>query len=151
MQLTIRRDNKPIDLHISTITITPTDEHLISLFRCVVCGSPVSQYEGDVIKLYPIVEPTQDALVISRCSDCGCLYTFHTQLVSKPQPTKVILFVDNLRVENLFRCYICRQPLLKYTLNGVYDMVNNAVATLPYLLHCPGYECNASYRFIDVV
>jgi hypothetical protein len=151
MQFRLKRDNSIIELHINTVTLNPVYDGTVELFRCFVCGSAISQHQGEVSKIMPISEPTQEMLVIKKCPECGTLYTFHTQVKEKPRPTKVVLFVEPGRLENLFMCFICRQPLLRYTLHGIYDIPDNKAVETPFKLKCPRNDCPADYVFLDLV
>ena len=144
--------NKPIELQISTITISNVDNTNINLFRCTLCGGAVAQYQGHVVKIYPNLEPYYETLVIQQCHQCGARYTFQSQIRQKSKPTKIILKTDPLKSGvNTFFCFTCRQPILAYTLTQFADINKKKEVKLPYEMKCPTETCPASYRFTEVV
>jgi hypothetical protein len=149
MQLKLARTGESINLHISTISLVPTDA--VSLFRCVVCGTAISQYEGSVVKIYPFVEPDDAVLTINKCPGCGALYTFQSQNGTK-KDTKVVLFNDPyISNDNHFRCYLCRTDLLRFTYDKIVNLINLSLSELPFSLKCPTFDCPATFNFVDLV
>jgi len=147
MEITIARDDTKQDICLTTVSLSHNNQDKISLFRCISCGSSISQYGGTVIKIYPILEPCLDVLVINKCHDCGALYTFQTRQ-SHTHTTRVILFANPLFGLQTFRCYLCRKELLKYDTSHIVDLVNLKEITLPHSLIC---ECGSSYLFSDLL
>jgi uncharacterized protein with PIN domain len=147
MEITIARDDSKQEVCLTTISLSHDSKDKISLFRCISCGSSISQYGGTVVKIYPILEPCLDVLVINKCHDCGALYTFQTR-ISNSHTTKVILFANPLFGLQTFRCYTCRKELLKYDSKHIVDLVSLKEITLPHQLTC---DCGSSYLFSDLL
>ena len=151
MEVTLGHTHKVIDLRISTVAVSHTIDNLMMLFRCINCGSAISQYQGMVVKIYPFVEPSAKVLVVTKCPECGSLYTFQTQDFTAFRPAKIMLLASTLGNISTFRCHICRLPLLKFDADKVFDLVDNREIELPYALKCPTSGCSASYYFSEVV
>ena len=150
MEVTLGHTRNIVEMNISTIALSHTPENLVMLFRCVNCGTAISQYQGKVIKIYPIVEPSTSVLVVNKCPECGMLYTFQTQEVVKERPIKVIL-IGSKDVVKTFRCHVCRIPLLKFDSNHIFNLVEKVEVKLPYHLSCPSPDCHCNYYFPEMV
>ena len=149
MEVKLSRTGEKVELHISTITLVPNDT--MSLFRCVVCGSAISQYVGSVIKIYPFLEPAEGILTINKCPGCGALYNYQSQS-GKKIVTKVTLYKNPFIMSvDTFKCYNCRADLLKYNLDHIFDLFGMHEAFLPISIKCPTLDCPATYNFWDVV
>lgn len=149
MEVTLGHTHSTVELRISTVALSHTTDNLVMLFRCTNCGTAISQYQGAVVKIYPIVEPSSSVLVISRCPECGSLYTFQTQEHNLSVPTKVILYGSE--TQKNYRCYVCRLPLIRFTVDHVLDLINKKEVFLPYGLKCPTQGCSGNYYFSEMV
>jgi uncharacterized protein YlaI len=139
------KDNTKIDLQVNTISVAHNKN--ITLFRCPACGTGVAQIVGTVVKIYPMIEPSEEVLVISRCRDCGALYNFQTQ-VSTKRSIKVKLLRNEMPVQTWF-CHVCRNPLLQMNKDGIIDMYDFKPLELPANLVCD--KCNTEYNIMEML
>lgn len=79
MALVIAHTNKPLDIHVTTVTLAPdryeTDPLRVYGFHCNRCGFLVAQHSGFVIGIFPGLEPTQTP-ILSQCRRCEAMYFF---------------------------------------------------------------------------
>ena len=142
------------ELRINTVTLTMNKTDKVGLFRCVFCGEAIAQYQGDVRKISPGVEPDDKVLVIDKCHnyDCGALYTFQTHNGYKQKQTKVILSLYPVtKSSQYFFCYVCRKPILKYSNLWSGNLQNSLPISFPYHYKCASTTCPAEYEFSEVL
>ena len=136
MIIVIKRTRQEVDLKIHTVSLSHTKSNEMLLFRCIFCGTAISQYLGKVCKIYPFVEPSMEVLKIDKCKECGALYTFQT-VEYKHSGTKIILERDKQ-----FACFTCREPIIPIATDNM---------KLPFEVKCPTRDCSEVFDFIDVV
>lgn len=147
MNVTIKGNSQ--ELLISTVSIVPeSDTNALHKFLCIHCATMVTQYQGQVVKIYPILEPYDRALVISSCKYCNSKYTFQTHAQYEIGATKVILEKLPTNSLNYFFCFRHRgRPLINY--GGTHIMTNTRIVTIPFSVRCD--ECEQGYYFSDLV
>lgn len=150
MKIQLNDNSGEVDLIISTVAITPTDR--VSLFRCTNCGTPIIQYQGSILKIYPYVEPTDEVLTVNKCHRCGAYYTFQTQPTSDSnKPIRVVLLAGIGFGTHYFLCSYCRRRLLQFTNDVIVDLDKLAKIELPYKMRCLTPLCPGNYNFVDLV
>jgi uncharacterized protein with PIN domain len=140
----------PTELLVQTVSLTTDKDNPDNsyLFRCFRCGTPVCRVQGLVVSIVPGLVPTYDVPVIHACYQCHEAYTFQT-ILSNRKRTSLILSPQPNTDSSIFRCFICRRPLIKYTPNLVVSLPDEIPIKIPKNFDC--MECGKDYLLSDVV
>jgi uncharacterized protein with PIN domain len=140
----------PTELLIQTVSIAKDKDNPDNscLFRCFRCGTPVSRIPGLVVSIVPGLVPTYDVPVIHACYQCHEAYTFQT-ILSNRKRTSLILSPQPNTDSSIFRCFLCRMPLIKYTPKIAVRLPEETLINMPYNFTCP--SCEKEYTLSDVV
>lgn len=69
------------EINVTTVTLSHNtmSPGFVTMFHCPVCGSPVVQYSGFVVSVFPGMEPCSLPLIV-KCSNkvCSTKYLFRT-------------------------------------------------------------------------
>jgi len=130
---------------VNTIGVSKGEK--LSLFRCPNCGSGVCQVLGQVVKIYPMVEPSSEVMTIHRCQECKTLYNFQTR-VSSNKTIRVKLFRNNLP-DQVWYCHTCRTPLLRIMDDKIVNLNDRKILELPVYLTCG--VCLTNYDLLEVL
>lgn len=148
MQITIQ--NEPREVLLQTISLrNNNNSHNTYLFRCFRCGNAIVQLVGEVSKIFPGLEPTNQVVVINQCSHCRERYTFQTHLY-KQTYTRVVLSTKGKFIST-FHCYICRNPLLQYDNHILLVLPSFHQVTLPFSLVCINSKCPARFTIEEII
>ena len=144
--------NIPRELLIQTVSVTQDKENPDNsyLFRCFRCGSPICRVQGLVVNIVPGLVPTYDVPIIHACYQCHESYTFQTILTNRKR-TSLILSPDINHSTSIFRCFICRLPLLEYTDKLVASLPDLVPMKPPHEFECLTYDCKKEYLLNDTV
>lgn len=147
MNITIK--GTPTELVITTVSIVPeADSKILYKFLCVHCSGFVAQYQGQIVKIYPILEPNDQAVVITPCKLCNSKYTFQTHAAYDTGTTKVMLEKLDRPELNYFFCFRHRgRALVDYAGRSIHT--RNHIVTVPFSTSCP--QCEQSFWFTDLV
>lgn len=143
--------NHPQEILVQTVSVHKNLKDPLNtyLFRCPYCGWRVAQIQGVVDKLQPGLRPTEEVVIINQCPECHMRYIFqHSK--SRRQDSEITLTMYE-NPADIFRCYICRTALLKFNEYEVVQLSNKTARMFPFGLTCNGWDCHASYRFIDLI
>ena len=142
----------PTELLIQTVSLTQdkTNPDNSYLFRCFRCGTPVCRVQGLVVSIVPGLVPTNDVPVIHGCYQCHEAYTFQTILSNKKR-TSLILSPEPTRSTSIFRCFICRTPLIEYTDKMAAKLPDKTLMKVPSNFECSNYDCKKEYLLNDIV
>ena len=148
MQITIQ--DEPKEILLQTISLRNLSNNRNTyLFRCFRCGNAIVQLVGEVSKIFPGLEPTNDVVVINQCSKCREKYTFQSHHY-KQEYTRVTLSTSGNFIST-FHCYICRNPLLQYDNHLLLVLPTFHAVLLPYSLACINSKCPARFIIEDVL
>ena len=139
----------PTNLLVQTVSVTvdksnPDNSYL---FRCFRCGTPVCRVQGLVVSIVPGLVPTYDVPVIHACYQCHEAYTFQT-ILSNRKRTNLILSPEPTRSTSIFRCFLCRLPLVEYTDKIAARLPDKELMHLPQEFEC---TCGKEYLLSDTV
>ncbi len=148
MQVTIRGKEK--EIYVQTITLQPEISKNLYGFHCLGCGNFHQKIGGKVSKIYPIYEPNEQMVVVSRCRNCGAEYNFQTYDGYSSEKIKVILHPLEGGQTTHFYCYSGKDLLLDYTLQEIYSWEDNKNKKTPFVAHCQNTNCNLEYFFSDI-
>ena len=142
----------PTNLLVQTVSVTvdksnPDNSYL---FRCFRCGTPVCRVQGLVVSIVPGLVPTFDVPIIHACYQCHEAYTFQT-ILSNRKRTSLILSPEPMRDTSIFRCFLCRNPLLQYDSKHVVTLPDKELMRVPHNFECPTIDCKKEYLLSDVV
>jgi uncharacterized protein with PIN domain len=142
----------PTELLVQTILVTKDDisDRDSCLFRCFRCGTPISRIPGLVVDIVPGLVPTNDVSVVHACVQCREAYTFQTILTNRKR-TRLILSTNPNRSTSIFRCFICRTPLVEYSDKVVATLPNKELMKIPQKFECSNPLCKKDYLLGDVV
>ena len=118
------------------------------LFRCIRCGTPIARVKGLVTDIVPDLVTMLDVPVIHACYQCHESYVFQT-IKSSRRRTNLILSPEPDKDSSIFRCFICRMPLVKYSPKIAVRLPEETLMTLPTNFTCPA--CERDYLLSDVV
>lgn len=119
------------------------------LFLCPYCSYNIVQIQGRVTKMGPGLVPTDEVITVSKCPRCEMRYTFQTGVSRKDRTEVVLTKFEN--PQNIWRCYICRTPLLQFSYDDIYLLPVVKRVELPISVNCPGNNCPARYYISDIV
>jgi hypothetical protein len=154
MQVTIK--TVPQEVLVQTITVSPNiqDPSNMFLFFCFRCGFQLVQIQGKVSRIFPGLEPTDTIPVVNQCSRCREKYVFLSKKLSAKK-TRLVLshsnFWSDTAGRSIFRCFICRTPLLAYNSTQAVDLVTHKVLSLPASIDCTNIHCSQKYVIEDIL
>lgn len=140
------------DLLVQTVSITENkqDPDNSYLFRCIRCGNAISRIKGSIVDIVPELLPTFDVPVIHECPQCHENYIFHTVNTNRKK-TNLILSTDPIRSSTVFRCFVCRTPLLEYTDRILATFFDKQLLPIPTAVTCTKYDCKKEYWVSDII
>lgn len=149
MQISVH--NIPSEILVTTVSVkhNPNNPLNVYLFRCLQCGTGITQINGDIVKISAGREPSQDVAVINQCYKCRHYYIFQTRTHLPKESIRLVLPVRS--VYNLFRCVICRTQLLEYNKTSVYLLPQHLSKVYPFDFDCVGHACSVHYSLVDMV
>lgn len=153
MQIVIR--NMPLEMLLQSVTVSPNPKQPdnMYLFHCFRCGYQIVQVKGIVTRIFPGLEPTDEIPVVSQCPRCRERFVFITKPL-RSKRTKVVLSHNGLFMEHgrsIFRCFICRTPLLYFDNKIVISIKNRVIEELPLALDCTNLQCPQGYVIVDAI
>lgn len=151
MEVVIR--GKPQNLDVSTLTFKQKANVTTSV-HCPSCGGPITVVGGDVSKIYPYYEPTDQLLIIDKCKTCGRRFTFQSYDTSPSEKIRVILRVTGDL--NDFWCIGNHEggkncKILEYTPQNVFTIVDKKRHLLPFATKCYMNSCDKQYWFAEII
>lgn len=151
MKATIR--NIPdIEILVHTVSVKKTTSENVYLFRCYRCGTSISQVKGEITRIFPGLEPSDEVPVISQCFKCHWHYTFQTKnFVVKPYIELGIVHEVGFNDYTTFHCVICRSKLLNYNQQWIERLSDSKLLKLPHEFICSNDTCNRQYKVVDVL
>ena len=141
--------SQTVELLVKTVTLTKTDSDEVFLFRCPDDGGAVAQFKGKISKIYPHMEPSNNATVINKCRSCDACYTFQTLPGKDEQPIKVVLALPTIKDQGYFFCPNCRNNILMFNSRNLVSVGEKKEVVLPYSERCA--FCQWNYTFSDIV
>ena len=139
------------EIRIQTVSLRKNFENPTQTFGfyCTFCGESLYKVQGEVTKITPGLEPTGQAVVITKCLNCKREWNFQT-INTKPTITRIILTNYDDKV-GTFHCYICRTPLIQHNSKGAAALPQFVAMSLPYPLKCIRPTCPANMIIRDIV
>lgn len=147
MQALIR--GQVVELRVSTITLQPQEQFNMYAFHCPNCGNFLQQIGGEVSKIYPFYEPSNEVPVISRCKICGTRYNFQTHDGYSSQKIKVVLHPTD--TTNSFFCTNNKDKVIEFTSERAITVQDNKKHGFPFAAQCPTPACKKTYWFAEML
>lgn len=135
---------------VSTVTIAK-EEGKTHPFHCTNCGNTTNIIGGVVTRIYPILEPSSQVIVISTCRSCKSKYTFQESNVQTDGLIDVLL--NPTGVTQSFYCYLGggetkdENRIIEYDNRRAYSYIEHDYVDFPYVSKCTNPGCTAVYRF----
>lgn len=150
MQITIRQQPRTLSVQIVSVIPNLLEPLNTYLFRCVKCGTSISQVVGTISSVLPGGIVT-GVVVINKCPKCSEFYTFNEVKPNKRIGTGITLSSRN-NTTNIFHCFVCRTPLIHYR-EGSYlkRLPEFKDILLPLSIRCSGIDCHMIYKIDDIV
>ena len=138
--------NVPTDIRLQTVKLAPTDDDNSYLFRCYRCGTAIARIKGKVVEIEAGYVPNNNVPVINQCPNCHENYTF---LTVTDHPGQIILTLAPQETTSIFRCVVCRTPLLQFTGQDIiFTLPLMKHILTPYLFDC---SCDQHYLLHEIV
>ena len=137
-----------VELRVSTITLQPQTDNTLYAFHCPNCGKYLQQV-GEITKIYPFYEPSNDALSVSKCKNCGTQYNFQTHDGYSSEKVKVILHLTD--TTNYFFCPKTKDKIIEFAPDRAVTIKDNKPHGFPFQTQCPLPECKQNYWFTEML
>jgi len=138
-----------VELRVSTITLQPQESITFYPFYCPNCGNFHQQLGGEVSKIYPFYEPSNDVPVISKCKTCGMRYNFQTHDGYSSEKVKVILHPTD--TTNYFFCTNNKDKIIEFSPDVAITAKDNKKHGFPFQTQCPAVDCKKTYWFAEML
>lgn len=79
----LKGGKKVID--VITVALGEDLDHKTRMFHCMLCGTPLFQYVGKIVKVYPGEVPTEVPLIV-RCSRAECKQNYLIEKILSREP-----------------------------------------------------------------
>lgn len=149
MQVFIKGEERYIP--VSTVTLQRGDPGVTYPFHCTSCGNTHTIIGGKVIKIYPILEPSEQVTVVTTCHSCRAKFVFQETTEEGTRPIKVVLFPKQERQS--FFCYLgggelkSLNKILEYDKVHAYSSRLHTSIKLPLTTKCSNESCTLIYQF----
>lgn len=139
------------DILIQTVSLRKNYEKpsLTYGFYCMFCGESLCKIQGEVVKITPGLEPTEQPVVITKCMKCKKEFNF--QNVSANSNSAKIRLTNYTKDVTTLHCFICRTPLLQYQKEHVVSLPEFSARNIPFSLRCIRPTCPANFSIVDIV
>lgn len=145
----------PVEIYVQTVLISKNEPHKDStLFRCDRCGTAISRIPGKIDSIIAGEIPTDTIHAIQQCYRCYENYIF-VPYQGVPRrfvnPTTLVLPTQPMQETSVFRCFVCRSPLLEYNKDTTIYIPTVTPITNRSMFVCANPECHHEYYLQDVV
>lgn len=140
---------------VSTVTLQKVADGVTYPYHCNNCGNTLCVIGGKVTKIYPILEPSEQIVVIQTCKSCKAKYTFQDS--NTPTHTNMIkvLLSPKMEMQN-FYCYLgggenkYLNKILEYSKGSLYSPMLHKTYKAPFVATCGNKDCELQYQFTQL-
>src|ERR1035437_1887890 len=147
MKIFVHKEERYIP--VLTVTLYNPDDATYP-FHCVACGNTSNIIGGQVTKMTPVLEPSEQISVVSTCKSCKAKYVFQDSY--EPEVTvRVVLFATP--IIQSFYCYLGGgdtkyiNKILEYNNESVFSYIDKEPVKLPFTTRCRKIKCSLTYNF----
>jgi hypothetical protein len=150
MQVIVHGESKYIP--VSTVTFKKGKPGETYPFKCNSCGNTHTIIEGQVVRIYPFLEPGDEGAVITSCHSCHVKYVFQEDKGENLETFVKVLLAPKQDLQ-IFYCWLgggevkSLNKILEYDKLHAYSPRLRTSVKIPLTIRCTNDSCKVTYRF----